>query len=319
MKNPLVNTQESIYQLFSLSVLQFFNCSIINNQFISFYRTQHAAGSYFVILQKLLASFMKLKIYQVDAFADKVFSGNSAAVCPLSEWPSDNLLQQIAMENNLAETAFYVKRNGVYELRWFTPTVEVDLCGHATLAAAYVLFNCEQHDGDSISFFSPRSGALGVRQSGEQLILDFPKDRYSAVEMTKELRECFSIDAREAYKGKTDYMLVFDNEEQISQMMPNLSAIALLDARGIIITAPGERSDFVSRFFAPQSGIDEDPVTGSSHTTLSQYWSARLAKQELSAVQISSRRGFLQCLVKEDRVEIGGRCFLYMKGEILIA
>lgn len=259
---------------------------------------------------------MKIRLYQVDAFADRVFSGNPAAVCPLSEWPADDLLQQIAMENNLAETAFYVKRNDLYELRWFTPAVEVDLCGHATLAAAFVLFNFENHNSDTINFFSPRSGALGVRKSGELLVLDFPTDKFEAVSITDNIEACFSIKAREAYKGKTDYMLVFDSEEQIKHIVPDLNAIAKLDARGIIITAAGERSDFVSRFFAPQSGINEDPVTGSAHTTLTPYWSNRLNKTELTATQISERRGYLQCKLNKDRVEIGGKCCLYLVGEL---
>lgn len=261
---------------------------------------------------------MKQRIYQVDAFADKVFSGNPAAVCPLQDWLSDELLQKIAMENNLAETAFYVKRGAQYEIRWFTPTVEVDLCGHATLAAAYVLFNHESHGDKFIQFYSPRSGMLAVTKNNELLTLNFPVDVFEQVELTNDLMTSFNIHPKDAYKGKTDYMLVFDNEEQISNVIPALDVISKLNARGIIITAKGDSVDFVSRFFAPQSGINEDPVTGSAHTTLTPYWAGQLGKTELTAVQLSERKGHLQCHLSNDRVEISGQCKLYLTGEIYL-
>ncbi len=201
---------------------------------------------------------MKLKIYQLDAFTDKMFSGNPAAVCPLDQWLPDTILQNIAMENNLAETAFFVKKDDQFEIRWFTPAVEVDLCGHATLASAAVLFNFENYSGDKITFFSPRSGILTVTKDGDMLTLDFPADKFDRVELSPQLIDCFNSQPIEAYKGKTDYMLVFCSEEEIRKIVPHLLAISWLKVRGVIITAPGIEVDFVSRFFAPQSGIDEE-------------------------------------------------------------
>jgi PhzF family phenazine biosynthesis protein len=259
---------------------------------------------------------MKQKIYQVDAFTDKLFGGNPAAVCPLNEWPNDELLQKIAMENNLAETAFYVKEGNGYQIRWFTPKVEVDLCGHATLAAAYVLFNHENHSGDVINFYSPRSGALTVSKQNEFLTLNFPTDKFERIDLLKELTTCFDMLAVKALKGKTDYVLVFENEAQISNIQADLQKISKLPGRGVIVTAKGNEVDFVSRFFAPQAGIDEDPVTGSAHTTLTPYWAGVLGKTELTAIQLSERKGYLQCKLLGDRVEISGQAKLYMVGEI---
>lgn len=261
---------------------------------------------------------MDQKIHQIDAFADTIFSGNPAAVCPLNEWLNDDTLQKIAMENNLAETAFYVQKDKQFEIRWFTPTVEVDLCGHATLAAAYVLFNLENYTENSIEFFSHRSGILTVQKNGELLTLNFPSDTYSEVEIDANLIACFESKPQYAFKGKTDYMLVFENEKEIIHCNPNLHAIAQLAARGIIITSEGENSDFVSRFFAPQSGINEDPVTGSAHTTLTPYWAERLGKSTLKAIQLSDRKGILECKHIGDRVEISGTCKLYLSGTIYI-
>jgi PhzF family phenazine biosynthesis protein len=259
---------------------------------------------------------MKIKLYQVDAFTDRVFSGNPAAVCPLHRWLRDEVLQNIAMENNLAETAFYVKNEDVFEIRWFTPAVEVDLCGHATLATAFVLYNYENYNGDDIVFHSPRSGKLVVSKSDDQLTLNFPADNYNKVPLSDELTACFDIAASEAYKGKTDYMLVFDNQDQIENITPHLERIAQLPARGIIITAKGNDVDFVSRFFGPQSGINEDPVTGSAHTTLTPYWYSRTGKVEMSAMQLSPRKGHLTCTYLEERVAISGQARLYLEGEI---
>jgi PhzF family phenazine biosynthesis protein len=261
---------------------------------------------------------MNLRIYQVDAFTDKVFSGNPAAVCPLDNRLDDSLMQQIAMENNLAETAFYVKEGDRYGIRWFTPTVEVDLCGHATLAAALVLFQCEGHSGDLIHFHSPRSGALTVRKVGDDLALNFPADEYHPVELSAELTAGFNISPKAAFRGKTDYMLVFDNEMEVRDLQPDFDKLAKVDARGIIVTAKGGEADFVSRFFGPQSGINEDPVTGSAHTTLTPYWAKILGKDELSAVQLSARKGQLRCKLLGDRVEISGQGRLYLRGEIFV-
>jgi PhzF family phenazine biosynthesis protein len=261
---------------------------------------------------------MKQKIYQVDAFTEKIFSGNPAAVCPLNEWLSDKLLQNIAMENNLAETAFYVKSGNEYQIRWFTPKVEVDLCGHATLAAAYVLFHHEDHKGDTINFYSPRSGKLTVTRKAELLTLNFPADVFEAIELSAEITSGFDILPTRALKGKTDYVLVFEDETQIKNLKVDLLQVAKLDARGVMVTAKGESVDFVSRFFAPQSGIDEDPVTGSAHTTLAPYWAKELGKTELTAIQLSERKGYLQCNVLGERVEISGQARLYLIGEIFM-
>lgn len=259
---------------------------------------------------------MKLRIYQVDAFTDRIFSGNPAAVCPLEEWLSETIMQQIAMENNLAETAFFVKRDQGYEIRWFTPTLEVDLCGHATLASAFVLFNCAGHTADTIRFYSPRSGHLEVKRHQNYLTLNFPADFFTPVPITAELEAAFDIAPKAAYKGRTDYMLVFGSEEHVRRAKPDLARIAQLNARGVIITAKGNEVDFVSRFFAPQSGIDEDPVTGSAHTTLTPYWASELRKNELTARQLSARQGYLRCNHLDDRVEISGQARLYLTGEI---
>jgi PhzF family phenazine biosynthesis protein len=261
---------------------------------------------------------MLQKLFQIDAFADEVFSGNPAAVCPLGQWLSDDLLQKIAMENNLAETAFYVKDGDQYQLRWFTPAVEVDLCGHATLAAAFILFNHENHIGNTIHFHSPRSGILTVTKEGELLTLNFPTDQLEPIELLDELICGFNVRPQLAFKGKTDYMLVFNNEEEIKKVIPSFDAISKLKARGIIITAEGDKVDFVSRFFAPAAGVNEDPVTGSAHTSLIPYWSKRLGKAELTAIQLSSRKGYLKCKYLTDRVEISGKGKLYLIGQIYL-
>lgn len=258
---------------------------------------------------------MKIKLYHIDAFAEKLFSGNPAAICPLDKWLDDELMKTIAQENNLTETAFYVKDGDGYHIRWFTTTVEVDLCGHATLAAAHVQFNHEGHNGNEIKFNS-RSGILKVKRNGDALTLDFPADKYERVKTPGELSIALNVQPRECYKGKTDYMLVFETEDQIKKLKPNLTAMMLVEARGIICTAKGTSVDFVSRFFAPQSGIDEDSVTGSAHTTLTPYWSGVLNKKELSAVQLSARKGYLRCINSGERVEISGKAITYLKGEI---
>ncbi|MEJ1240766.1 PhzF family phenazine biosynthesis protein [Chryseolinea sp. T2] len=259
---------------------------------------------------------MTIRIYQVDAFTDHVFGGNPAAVCPLDRWPDDRLMQNIAMENNLAETAFLVRNDSRVEIRWFTPTVEVDLCGHATLGSAYVLFNFEGYKGDEIHFFSPRSGDLTVRRDGDRLTMNFPADLYSRIQPDESLTAGVSIRPLEIYRGKTDYMFVYAKEHDVKTIVPNFSEIAKLSCRGVIVTAPGDDVDFVSRFFAPQSGVNEDPVTGSAHTTLTPYWAKRLSKTTLSAIQLSSRKGQLTCKDLGDRVEISGTARSYLRGEI---
>ncbi len=261
---------------------------------------------------------MRLKMYQVDAFASELFSGNPAAVVPLEEWPGEELMQKIANENNLSETAFYVKANEQYELRWFTPEAEVDLCGHATLASAFVIFNFGESGRDRIDFFSPRSGDLTVTKSGDRLDLTFPSDDFKEVPITEELSNCFKERPIAAFKGKTDYMLVYENEDQITDARPNLANINSLDARGVIITSEGKDYDFVSRFFAPKVGVNEDPVTGSAHTTLVPFWSKKLGKSTLRAKQLSKRTGILWCGDLKGKVRIGGHAKLFFTAEIFL-
>lgn len=261
----------------------------------------------------------KLSIYQVDAFTDQLFGGNPAAICPLDHWLPDTLMQQIALENNLSETAFFVPVGEKYEIRWFTPTVEVDLCGHATLAAAFVLFHQLGYAGKSIEFHSPRSGPLTVQRQGDWLLLNFPKDEWEEIATTPDIEACLEPAILQTIKGKTDFMLVLESEEDVKALRPNLARIANLPARGIIVTARGSDVDFVSRFFGPAAGVDEDPVTGSAHTTLIPYWAEQLQKKNLTARQVSARGGYLQCRLLDDRVEIGGKGRLYLVGEINIA
>ena len=260
---------------------------------------------------------IQIKRYQVDAFADQVFKGNSAVVCPLNEWLPDNVMQNIAMENNLAETAFYVNEPQGLRIRWFTTTMEVQLCGHATLATAYVLFFHEDHEGETIKFNS-LSGPLTVAKNGDLLTLNFPVDVINEVPSIPELEKALGSKSLKTFKGSTDYMLVFDQEEIIQNMNPDLTQVATVKARGIIVTAKGDQVDFVSRFFDPQSGGGEDPVTGSAHTTLIPYWSSVLNKTELLAKQLSKRGGSLQCKLLGDRVAIGGTAKLFSTGIIYL-
>ena len=262
---------------------------------------------------------MKQTIYQVDAFTSEVFGGNPAAVCILDTWLPDPMMQQIAMENNLSETAFLVRSGDVYEIRWFTPGVEVDLCGHATLASAFVLFTELESEATHIDFHSPRSGALSVsRESDGLLTLNFPADVMAPIDPIPELDLAMGKEATVRLKGKTDIMLVFDSQDEIEALNPNFFLLKNLDVRGVIATAPGKEVDFVSRFFAPQSGVDEDPVTGSAHTSLTPYWAQILGKNRLTARQLSKRGGALTCELLGERVLIAGRAILYLKGEIYI-
>lgn len=260
---------------------------------------------------------MKLSLYQLDAFTDRLFAGNPAAVVPLETWLPDELMQKIACENNLAETAFYVPTETGYHIRWFTPTLEVDLCGHATLATAYVIFFIQDNPLAELSFES-KSGILKVTRDGDWLRLDFPADRYQVAVAPPALHESMgALEPFEVFKGKSDYMVVVDNETQLREMNPDILILSTIPARGIIVTAPGDEVDFVSRFFAPQSGIDEDPVTGSAHTTLIPYWADRLNKNVMTARQVSPRGGYLRCELAGDRTLISGQVRLYLTGEIL--
>ena len=260
---------------------------------------------------------MKLKIFQIDAFADKVFSGNPAAVCIMDSWLDASLMQQIAAENNLAETAFVVKDNGQYHIRWFTPEIEVDLCGHATLASAFVLLNHYVPDTQNIEFYSPRSGTLLVeKEDNGYFKMDFPVDELNEVESIPALNEALGINPKLTFKGKTDYLLIYDSQKTIEEINPNFFLLDKIDARGVIVSAKGEDVDFVSRFFAPQSGINEDPVTGSAHTTLTPYWSKVLGKNVLFAKQLSQRSGNLICEDQGERIKISGKAVSYLEGEI---
>ena len=260
----------------------------------------------------------KIKVFQVDAFTSHLFGGNPAALCLLDQWLNDGLMQSIAAENNLAETAFIVREGQHFQIRWFTPTVEVDLCGHATLASAYVIFNHTDFQSEEIIFDSPRSGELRVRKEGKKLFLNFPADEFKRCENLPEITKGIGLVALEVYRGKTDYMAILGSEDEVQNLHPDFIAIETLDARGLIITAPGNNVDFVSRFFGPQSGVNEDPVTGSAHTTLIPYWAKRLGKNDLRARQISKRVGDLDCLNVPPRVIIGGEAQLYLTGEIIV-
>ena len=261
---------------------------------------------------------MNLPIYQVDAFTDHVFGGNPAAVCPLESWLPDQTMQSIATENNLSETAFIVPLNGGYHIRWFTPVYEVDLCGHATLASAFVIFNHLHYQGEEIVFHS-RSGELRVQKSGDQMVMNFPADIISEVSIPETLAASFNITPRSAYKGKTDYLLIYESESDIQNLTPDFSLMRKTEARGVIVSAPGDEVDFVSRFFAPLAGVDEDPVTGSAHTTLTPFWVNQLGKNPLSARQISARGGVLACRLEGERVFLTGQAQLYLTGNIYIS
>lgn len=260
---------------------------------------------------------MKYDIYQIDAFTKVPFSGNPAAVVPFDTWPADEVMQNIALENNLAETAFFIPDGDNYGLRWFTPTVEMDLCGHATLATGYLIFELLGTDKKTLRF-QTLSGELTVEKVADKFVLDFPSRPASPVEAPGGLIEAVGADPKEVLKAN-DYLLVFENEAQVKAIKPDLAALKEVASRGVIVSAPGDTSDFVSRFFAPAVGVDEDPVTGSTHTTLIPYWAARLGKNELFARQVSSRGGELFCEFKGDRVKIAGNATLYLKGEIYVA
>jgi predicted PhzF superfamily epimerase YddE/YHI9 len=261
---------------------------------------------------------MRLPLYQVDAFTDSVFSGNPAAVCPLSAWLPDATMQAIAAENNLAETAFFVPEGGDYTLRWFTPTVEVDLCGHATLAAGLVVFQFMEPQRHSVRFRTMKAGALTVGKRGELLEMDFPARPASPVKPPPDLLAALGGEPREVLRAR-DYLVVYDSAADVRALAPDLAALGEVDCWAAIVTAPGaDGIDFVSRFFAPKQGIPEDPVTGSSHCTLVPYWARRLGKNTLEARQISRRGGALSCALDGERVSIAGRAALYLEGQILV-
>ncbi len=257
---------------------------------------------------------MKLPLYQIDAFAEKPFEGNPAAVVPLQEWLPEATMQAIAEENNLAETAFFVPHNNQFHIRWFTPGNEVRLCGHATLAAAFVLFRCLGYRQERVVFDS-LSGKLSVSRSGESLTLDFPTQAPQPCEAPAALIRGLGITPLACHRNE-DYLAVLDSEQALAAIEPDHADLRQLDLRGVIVTAPSSTRDFVVRFFAPKYGIPEDPVTGSAYTQLIPYWSARLGKTRLSARQLSRRGGNLQCELAGDRVRISGSAVKYMEGTI---
>ncbi|UEG54614.1 PhzF family phenazine biosynthesis protein [Mucilaginibacter daejeonensis] len=259
-----------------------------------------------------------ISIYQADAFTDQLFGGNPAAVCPLTEWLPDTLMQKIAAENNLAETAFFVKTDQGYHLRWFTPEYEIDLCGHATLASAHILFTELNYKEQEIHFSTEKAGTLVISREGDRYTLDFPSRPANPAELPEGLFEALG-DQRpiDVLRGR-DYMLVYGSEDDITTMKPDFMALAKVDTVGVIVTAPGDQADFVSRFFAPSAGIAEDPVTGSAHCNLIPYWADKLGKTELHAYQVSARRGELWCQLKGDRVLMSGKAVTYLKGDIYI-
>lgn len=257
---------------------------------------------------------MRIKQYQVDAFATRAFEGNPAAVCPLDSWLDDALLQAIAEENNLSETAFFVPSEKGYRLRWFTPVKEVDLCGHATLATAHILFEKLGYTRPVITF-ETRSGDLFVKKSGQQLAMDFPASSLTPCEISATLVEGLGQRPIEVWAAE-DYVAVFDSEATVRAITPDQALLGQLDLRCVVITAPGSEVDFVSRVFGPKFGIPEDPVTGSAHCELAPYWASRLGKTVLSARQVSRRGGSLACEVKADRVILTGRALTVMEAEI---
>ena len=262
---------------------------------------------------------MNLQIFQVDAFTKKPLSGNPAAVCPLEEWLADETMLKIAAENNLSETAFFVRKDGFYEIRWFTPTIEVNLCGHATLATAFVIFNCLNLENETINFYSSKSGKLSVEKQGDVLVLDFPGYGVSEIEIEENLVEAVGKRPLQTWETQGNMVLMlFENESDIAAIAPDISALRKIPFDEIIVTAKGSESDFVSRMFAPRIGIAEDPVTGAIHCSLIPFWAERLGKETLYARQISARGGELFCELNGERVKIGGNAALYLKGEIYV-
>lgn len=260
---------------------------------------------------------MNIPFYQVDAFTDKLFGGNPAGVCPLEKWLPDETMQKIAMENNLSETAFFIKKDEGFHIRWFTPKVEVNLCGHATLASAHVIFHHLGNTTDSLSFES-RSGVLNVRKEGELLILDFPANKPQRTGLPEEFIHSLNITPIQCHRGTEDYLLLYKTQKEIESLVPDFKKLEKIDARAVIVTAPGEHVDFVSRFFGPRVGVDEDPVTGSAHTVLIPFWAEKLGKTEMKALQLSRRGGSLFCRLAGDRVDIGGKAVTYLSGEISV-
>ncbi|MGI4750569.1 MAG: PhzF family phenazine biosynthesis protein [Janthinobacterium lividum] len=262
---------------------------------------------------------MNIQIYQADAFTDRLFSGNPAAVCPLTEWLPDEIMQQIALENNLAETAFFVPDGDGFMLRWFTPELEIDLCGHATLASAHILYTELNYVGESINFKTKVAGTLVVSKSGDLYTLDFPSRPPQPCAVPDILLEALGGNATPSIIQKSrDYFVVYESEAAIINLKPDFALLGKIDVIGIIVTAPGEEVDFVSRFFAPSCSVPEDPVTGSAHCTLIPYWAKRLDKNSMHAYQLSARKGEIWCENSGNRVKIAGKAVTYLSGKIYL-
>ena len=258
----------------------------------------------------------EIPYYVVDAFADGPFTGNPAGVCPLTEWLPDDVLQKIAAENNLAETAFFAREGNAFRLRWFAPAAEVDLCGHATLAAAHVLYNALDARESPLCFLT-RSGMLTVELQADRLQLDLPQFQLVLSDPTRDLLEGLGARPTTVFRAM-DWVCIFDEESQVRSLSPNLETLKRLDLRGVLVTAPGKNSDYVLRCFGPGVGIPEDPVTGSAQSMLAPYWAARLQKSALVVHQLSARGGTMFCEVVGDRVKVSGYARTYMKGTILL-
>lgn len=260
---------------------------------------------------------MKFEIYQVDAFTSKVFGGNPAAVVPLESWLPDHTMRHIAAENNLSETAFFVKEGDRYHIRWFTPEVEVNLCGHATLASSHVIFNELKLEDAYIPFHSDRSGKLGVEKHGDKLVLDFPAYPMIEIEQSDELANAVGIIPAKMWESQGNMVFLrAENEEEVRNLSPDFQSLRQQQYDEVIVTAVGDDCDFASRIFAPRIGIPEDPVTGAIHCSLIPYWAEQLGKEKLFARQVSQRGGELYCEHSGDRVKIGGQAVTYLKGEI---
>ena len=262
---------------------------------------------------------MRIPLYQVDAFTGRLFGGNPAAVCPLPEWLPDATMQAIAAENNLAETAFFVSQGEGYLLRWFTPTVEVELCGHATLASGYVVTHILRPERRSVGFETLKAGPLAVTRDGDQLAMDFPCWPPEQEPADPRILAALGKMPKESYIARGRTLAVYERAEDVAALKPDFAAMRRVPGADAIVTAPGANGiDFVSRYFAPNFGVDEDPATGSAQCVLTPYWAERLGKKQLKAQQISARVGDLLCTLRGDRITLAGRAVLYLKGEIMV-
>jgi len=260
---------------------------------------------------------MKLKVYIANAFSEKKFGGNPAAVVPLNEWLSDKLLQQIAAQNNLPETVYFIPQGDDYAIRWFTPTVEVNLCGHATLASAHIMFEHLGYLREQIILHS-KSGPLKVTKNLDKITLDFPADEPIKIPNNELINNSLGVKAKEVFKSQFEFMAVLDSQEDVESLKPDLALVKKLPSLGLIVTARGNKVDFVSRCFFPQSGIDEDPVTGSAHVVMVPYWAKQMGKNKLSAIQLSARRGYIDCELAGNRVLMSGHANTYLEGDFYI-